>query len=135
MIKLFTEMANKVTDEYEKDMRERLNEKAKPVKFKEGNLVYIYDPTCAENKKSNFSPKFKGPFKIVQTIDDHLVRLVSLDTGKELSHPYNVCKLNRVFTLWTPVTSKIETENTQGNEPQDTPMVHRLSQRIKMRHV
>ena len=68
----------------EKGLREKLDEHARPIPFLEGDLVYMYDPTAAENMTSKFSNVYRGPYRVVETRGDHLVRITSLATGKDL---------------------------------------------------
>ena len=53
-IALFGHIAQDVVRKYEKGMRDKLDEQARPVQFLEGDLVYLYDPTAAENSASKF---------------------------------------------------------------------------------
>ena len=77
-IGMFRHLAKDVTDEYEKDMRQRINERANPALLYDGDLVYMYDPLCAENRTSKFSDRYGGPFRIIRVIGDNLVRIVSV---------------------------------------------------------
>ena len=68
----------------------------------EGDMVYMYDPLASENKASKFSNRYTGPYRVVETKGDHLVKLVSLKTGKEISHLVNICKLKWAHGPWSP---------------------------------
>ena len=68
----------------------------------EGDMVYMYDPLASENKASKFSNRYTGPYRVVETKGDHLVKLVSLKTGKEIPHLINICKLKRAHGPWSP---------------------------------
>ena len=46
---LFRNIAQDVVNKYEKGMRDTLDEHARPAQFLEGDLVYMYNPTAAEN--------------------------------------------------------------------------------------
>ena len=50
---------------YEKDMRSKLVEKARPTEFYEADLVYMYDPLGSENKQSKFSNRYTGPYRVI----------------------------------------------------------------------
>ena len=66
---------------YEKGMRDKLDEQARPTQFLGGDLVYMYDPTAAENMASKFSNVYRGPYRVVEVRDDYLVRIISLAMG------------------------------------------------------
>ena len=55
----------------------------------EGDMVYMYDPLASVNTASKFSNRYTGPYRVIETKGDHLVRLVSLKTGKEIPHLVN----------------------------------------------
>ena len=87
---LFRHIARDVVAKYEKGMRDKLDEQARPTQFLEGDLVYMYDPTAAENMASKFSNVYRGPYRVVEVRDDHLVKITSLATGKEVPHFVNI---------------------------------------------
>ena len=102
-IALFKYIALDVVKKYEKGMRDKLDEHARPVQFLEGDLVYMYDPTAAGNVASKFSNVYRGPYRVVAVKGDHLVRLASLATGKEVPHFVNIQKIKE--GLW-PLESR-----------------------------
>ena len=106
-IALFRHMAESVADEYERDLRDRIDRHARPVDFYEGDLVYVYDPTCSANRTSKFADKYKGPYRVIQVKGDNLVRLTSVVTGKEIPHLINVSKLKRAYEPWNPAISQL----------------------------
>ena len=75
---------------YEKEMRSKLDEKTE---LYEGDLVYMYDPLESENKQSKFS--YTGPYRVISVTWDHLLKLKSLKTGKEIPHLVNIQKVKR----------------------------------------
>ena len=86
-------MAERVVTDYERDLRERKDDRAGPTQMHEGDMVYMYDPLASENKASKFSNRYTGPYRVVETKGDHVVKLVSLKTGKEIPHLVNISKL------------------------------------------
>ena len=62
-IALFRHIAQDVVKKYEKGMRDKLEEHARPVQFLEGDLVYMFDPTATENTASKFSNVYRGPYR------------------------------------------------------------------------
>ena len=95
-IALFRHIAQDVVKKYEKGMRDKLDEHARPVQFLEGDLVYMYDPTATENTASKFSNVYRGPYRVV----------ASLSTGKEIPHFVNIKKLKRAYGPWSPALTK-----------------------------
>ena len=130
MIKLFNDMAGKVTDIYESEMRGRLDAKARPATFEVGDLVYTYEPHVAENRQSKFSPRYRGPFRVIETKGDNLVKLISLQSGKELSHLFNISKLKRAYLPWSPAKRSMELNDDKINteDSQAVPLVNDQSQ-------
>ena len=78
---LFRHIAQDVVNKYEKGTRDKLDEQARPVQFLGGDLVYMYDPTAAENMASKFSNVYRGLYRVVEVKGDHLVRITSLARG------------------------------------------------------
>ena len=103
---LFRHIAEDVVKKFEMGMRDKLDEHARPVQFLEGDLVYMYDPTAAENMASKFSNVYRGPYRVVAVRGDHLVRIISLATGKEVPHFVNIQKLKRAYGPWSPALTK-----------------------------
>ena len=89
-IGMFRHLAKDVTDEYEKGMLQRVDERANPAILYDGDLVYMYDPLCAENRTSKFSGRYRGPFRIIRVIGENLVKIISVETGKIIPHLVNV---------------------------------------------
>ena len=96
-IEMFDQVAKENTLKYEKTLRERLNKTARPVQFEEGDCVFYYDPTCAENNTSKFSARYRGPYRVEEAVTDNRVRLKSLRTGKVIPHLVNINKLKRAY--------------------------------------
>ena len=118
-IGMFRHLAKDVTDEYEKEMRQRINERANPALLYDGDLVYMHDPLCAENRTSKFSDRYRGPFRIIRVIGDNLVRIVSVETGKVIPHLVNVAKLKRAHLPWNPTVARpVQAEDLVDNEIQ-----------------
>ena len=125
-------MAEKVVTGYEKDLRERIDERARPTQMHEGDMVYMYDPLARENKASKFSNRYTGPYRVVETKGDHLVKLVSLKTGKEISHLVNICKLKCARGPWSPalpntipkLVRDAPDSNSTGADPDQIPESH-----------
>ena len=82
----------------------------------EGDLVYMYDPTAAENMASKFSNVYRGPYRVVDVRGDYLVRISSLATGKEVPHYVNLQKIKRAYGPWSPVLTKARTKPTPTNK-------------------
>ena len=99
-----------------KGMRDKLDEQARPTQFLEGDLVYMYDPKAAENMASKFSNVYRGPYRVVEVRDDHLVRTTSLATGKEVPHFVNIQKIKRAYGPWSPALTKTHTKPTPTNK-------------------
>ena len=99
---LFKHTGKDVVEKYKKGMRDKLDKHASPVQFLEGDLVYMYDPTAAENMTSKFSNAYRWPYRVVETRGDHLVRITSLATGKEVPHFVNIQKSKRAYGPWSP---------------------------------
>ena len=113
---LFRHIAKDVVAKYEKGMRDKLDEHARPTQFLEGDLVYMYDPTAAENMTSKFSNVYRGPYRVVEVRDDHLVRISSLATGKEVPHYVNIQKIKRAYGPWSPALTKTHTKPPPTNK-------------------
>ena len=96
-IEMFDQVAKENTLKYEKTLRERLNKTARPVQFEEGDYVFYYDPTCAENNTSKFSARYRGPYRIEEAVTDNRVKLKSCRTGKVIPHLVNINKLKRAY--------------------------------------
>ena len=96
-IEVFDEVAKGNTKKYEKAMRARLDKTARPVQFTEGEFVFYYDPTCAENSLSKFANRYRGPYRIEEAVDDNRVRIRSLRTGRVIDHLVNINKLKRAY--------------------------------------
>ena len=96
-IEMFDLVAKENTVKYEKTLRERLNKTARPVQFEEGDYVFYYDPTCAENNTSKFSARYRGPYRIEEAVTDNRVKLKSCRTGKVIPHLVNINKLKRAY--------------------------------------
>ena len=62
----------------------------------------MYDPLGSENKQSEFSNRYTGPYRVVSVKGDHLLRLKSFRTGKEIPHSVNIQKVKRAYGLWNP---------------------------------
>ena len=115
-IALFRHIAQDVVKKYEKGMRDKLDEHARPVQFLEGDLVYMYDPTATENTASKFSNVYRGPYRVVTVKGDNLVRITSLATGKEIPHFINIQKLKRAYGPWSPALTKPTNKNHPNNK-------------------
>ena len=113
-IALFRHIAQDVVKKYEKGMRDKLDEHARPVQFLEGDLVYMYDPTAAENTASKFSNVYR--YRVVAVKGDNLVRIASLATGKEIPHFVNIQKLKRAYGPWSPALTKSTNKNHPTNK-------------------
>ena len=85
-IGMFRHLAADTVKIYEKEMRKKLDDKARPTEFYEGDLVYMYDPLGSENKQSKFSNRYTGPYRVVSVKGDHLLRLKYLNTPSS-KHP------------------------------------------------
>ena len=96
-IEMFDEVAKTHTEDYEERMKQRLDKRARPVQFLEGEFVYFYDPTCAANNLSKFAGKYRGPYRVEEAVTDNRVKLRSLRTGKVMSHLVNISKLKRAY--------------------------------------
>ena len=94
---MFDQVAKENTLKYERTLRERLNKTARPVQFEEGDCVFYYDPTCAENNTSKFSACYRGPYRVEEAVTDNRVRLKSCRTGKVIPHLVNINKLKRAY--------------------------------------
>ena len=98
----------------------------------EGDMVYMYDPLASVNTASKFSNRYTGPYRVVETKGDHLVRLVSLKTGKEIPHLVNICKLKRAHGPWSPALPNTipksvrdaSDPNSTGADPDQIPESH-----------
>ena len=112
---LFRHIAKDVVAKYERGMRDKLDEHARPTQFLEGDLVYMYDPTAAENMVSKFSNVYRGPYRVVEVRDDHLVRISSLATGKKVPHYVNIQKIKRAYGPWSPALTKTHTKPSPTN--------------------
>ena len=112
-IELFDRVAKENTLKYEKTLRERLNKTARPVQFEEGDCVFYYDPTCADNNTSKFSARYRGPYRVEEAVTDNRVRLKSLRTGKVIPHLVNINKLKRAYCR--------EEDTEDENEEQEVP--------------
>ena len=112
----FRHIAQDVVKKYEKGMRDKLDEHARPVQFLEGDLVYMYDPTAAENTASKFSNVYRGPYRVVAVRGDNLVRTASLSRGKEIPHFVNIQKLKRAYGPWSPALTKSTNKKRPINE-------------------
>ena len=127
-IALFRHIAQDVVKKYEKGMRDKLDEHARPVQFLEGDLVYMYDPTAAENTASKFSNVYRGPYRVVAVKGDNLVRIASLATGKEIPHFVNIQKLKRAYGPWSPaLTKSTNTNHPTSKEVSDQSRDHGIS--------
>ena len=110
-IGMFRHLTIDVTDEYEKGLRKRIDEGANPALLYDSDLVYMYDPLCAENRTSKFSDRYRGPFRIIRVIGDNLVRIISVETGKIIPHLVNVAK-------WNPIVARpVLAEDLVEDEP------------------
>ena len=96
-IEQFDEVAKENTQKYEETLRGRLDKTARPVQLKEGEFVFYYDPTCAENNTSKFAARYRGPYRIEEAVTDNRVKLRSLRTGKTIPHQININKLKRAY--------------------------------------
>ena len=111
-IGMFRHLTIDVTDEYEKGLRKRIDEGANPTLLYDSDLVYMYDPLCAENRTSKFSDRYRGPFRIIRVIGDNLVKIISVETGKIIPHLVNVAK-------WNPIVARpVLAEDLVEDEPQ-----------------
>ena len=127
-IEMFDQVAKANTVNYEKTLRERLNRTARPVQFEEGDYVFYYDPTCAENNTSKFSARYRGPYRIEEAVTDNRVKLKSCRTGKVISHLVNINKLKRAY--YTEEEPQGEgAEATEGEEEEAGP-----NQKLLQRH-
>ena len=96
-IEMFDDVARENTAKYENTLRGRLDKTARPVQFEEGDCVFYYDPTCAENNTSKFAARYRGPYRVDEAVTDNRVRLRSLRTGKVIPHLININKLKRAY--------------------------------------
>ena len=96
-IEIFDQVAKENTAKYEVVLKGRLDKNARPKQFEEGDLVYYYDPNCAANSNSKFSPRYRGPYRVEEVITDNRVKLKSLRTGKAIKHLVNINKLKMAY--------------------------------------
>ena len=129
---MFRNMAERIVTDYERDLRERIDERARPTQMHEGDMVYMYDPLASVNTASKFSNRYTGPYRVIKTKGDHLVGLVSLKTGKEIPHLVNICKLKRAHGPWSPalpntipkMVRDASVPNSTGADPDQIPESH-----------
>ena len=81
-IKMFDEVAKENTAKYENTLRGRLDKTARPVQFEEGDCVFYYDPTCAENNTSKFASRYRGPYRVDEVVTDNRVRSTITENRK-----------------------------------------------------
>ena len=114
-ISMFRHLVADAVKIYEKEMRGKLDEKARPTEFFEGDLVYMYDPLASENSQSKFSNRYTGPYRVTSVRGDHLLRLKSLKTGKEIPYLVNIQKVKRAYGPWNPsIPSRIAKTDKNG---------------------
>ncbi|XP_028061121.1 uncharacterized protein LOC114264641 [Camellia sinensis] len=74
--------AAKVMERYHESITRAYNQTVVPRKFEEGDLVWkIVDPIMRGQPLPKFSPKWKGPYRVVQASSSEYYRLVRIDDG------------------------------------------------------
>ena len=68
---------------------ERFNAAHAMADYKVGDLVYLHTPVVARGLSKKFASPWRGPFKIVQKINDSLYKL----EGSKNLKPVNVARL------------------------------------------
>ena len=62
----------------------------------------MYDTLASENSQSKFSNRYTGPYRVTSVRGDHLLRLKSLKTGKEIPYLVNIQKVKSAYGRWNP---------------------------------
>ncbi|CAL5325598.1 unnamed protein product [Camellia sinensis] len=74
--------AVKVMERYYKSIAQTYNQTVVPRKFEEGDLVWkIIDPIMRGKPLPKFSPKWEGPYRVVQASSSEYYRLVRVEDG------------------------------------------------------
>ncbi|CAL5332221.1 unnamed protein product [Camellia sinensis] len=74
--------AAKVMERYHESIARAYNQTVVPRKFEEGDLVWkIVDPIMRGQPLPKFSPKWEGPYKVVQASSSGYYKLVRVEDG------------------------------------------------------
>jgi RNA:NAD 2'-phosphotransferase (TPT1/KptA family) len=77
------------------------NKTARPYKYETGQLVWLNDPIKKENEDTKIRRKWRGPFQIYETIEEHNVKLRNPSTGKIIERQVHVNRLKPCYLTET----------------------------------
>ena len=102
-LKLFREMAESTVRTYNEGIRAKIDRTARPSDLVVGDLVFYYDPPApSANYSAKLCDRYKGPYRVLETKGDHLLRLQNVATGDILPHFINVQKVKRAYVAAAP---------------------------------
>jgi hypothetical protein len=75
------------------ESRSRYDRLARPFAVQEGMLVYLYNDAKKQGLSSKLQQEFTGPYKILEVLSEHSVKLRNEKNQKILRHPVHVDRL------------------------------------------
>ena len=112
-------------------MIQKYNERARPVTFLEGDLVFVNAPVLDEDKTKKLSPHWRGPYVVEEKCSPHSLRLRDLVTKKELP---SVIHVDRVKKCWTAPEVFLEEEQAKVDPPTPDAIIDQKGQRFLVRY-
>ena len=112
-------------------MIQKYNERARPVTFLEGDLVFVNNLVLDEDKTRKLQPHWKGPYVVEEVCSPHSLRLRDLVTKKELP---SVIHVDRVKKCWTAPEVFLEKEQAKVNPPTPEAIIDQKGQRFLVRY-
>lgn len=96
-LKAAREAVKEATEEMQADNKRLHDVKAKPVDYKVGQLVLMFNPVVPVGKKTKLNRRYIGPFLITKIIPPNTYRLRNPITNKDLLHPVNAKRIKPYF--------------------------------------
>jgi len=91
------------------ETKERYNQTARPIQVQKDMLVYLKNDSKKVGLSQKLQKEFIGPYKIVEVLSDHSVRLRNQANQKILKHPIHIDRIKPV------VEREEEKDNDDGS--------------------
>ena len=90
---ILREIAQQNVDENAKRLRDQKNKTATSTTFRNGQKVFLHDPTTKTGQNAKLKRRYTGPFIVTETLENHNFKLKHLVSGTELKRPVHASRM------------------------------------------